>query len=52
MGENCLSFIDLKISCIEEIAFRKGFISEKQLRKIAENYPSEYGQYLKQLIAN
>ena len=42
----------LKISCIEEIAYRKGFIDEKQLKKIAEDYPNEYGRYLKQLITN
>ncbi len=42
----------LKISCIEEIAYRKGFIDKKQLKKISENYPNEYGKYLKQLITN
>ena len=42
----------LKISCIEEIAYRKGFIDEKQLKTIAEDYPNEYGKYLKQLITN
>ena len=40
----------LKISCIEEIAFRKGFINKNQLKKIADDYPNEYGKYLKQLI--
>ena len=40
----------LKISCIEEIAYRKGFINIKQLKKIANNYPNEYGDYLKELI--
>ncbi|MBS4208550.1 glucose-1-phosphate thymidylyltransferase RfbA [Bacillus sp. FJAT-50079] len=41
----------LKISCIEEIAFRKGFITSDQLANIAKpikNY--EYGQYLLSLI--
>ena len=40
----------LKISCLEEIAYRKGFIDAKQLDKIAETYPNEYGKYLKQII--
>ena len=40
----------LKISCLEEIAYRKGFIDAKQLDKIAETYPNEYGQYLKRII--
>ena len=41
-----------KILCPEEIAFKKGFISSDDLRKIAEEYSnSEYGKYLKKLIA-
>jgi len=41
----------LKIGCIEEIAFRMGFIAEKQLHILAENYKkSGYGNYLKKLI--
>lgn len=37
----------LKISCIEEIAFKMGFISEEQLQKIAEPLiKSGYGEYL------
>ncbi len=40
-----------KISCIEEIAFKKGFINEKQLLEAAEKYgKSGYGSYLKNLI--
>jgi len=36
-----------KIGCIEEIAFRKGFISRAQLNELAEMYiKSGYGQYL------
>jgi glucose-1-phosphate thymidylyltransferase len=37
----------LKASCIEEIAYKKGFIDRNQLLSIAEPYKkSQYGQYL------
>lgn len=40
-----------KISCPEEIAYRMGFISEDQLRKLAEAYgKSSYGRYLFKLL--
>ena len=40
----------LKIGCIEEIAYRNGFISKEQLKKIAEPLvKSGYGKYLLQL---
>ncbi|HNQ11825.1 MAG TPA: glucose-1-phosphate thymidylyltransferase RfbA [Bacteroidia bacterium] len=40
----------LKIGCIEEIAFRMGFISKEQLKKIAEPLrKSGYGEYLFEL---
>ncbi|HQW13131.1 MAG TPA: glucose-1-phosphate thymidylyltransferase RfbA [Saprospiraceae bacterium] len=39
-----------KIGCIEEIAFRKGFISRTQLNALAEIYiKSGYGEYLKRI---
>ena len=39
-----------KIGCIEEIAYRMGFIEKEQLLKLAENYAkSGYGEYLKQI---
>jgi len=41
----------LKIACIEEIAYLKGFIDRKQLEKVVESYPnSSYTQYLKNLL--
>lgn len=41
----------LKIGCIEEIAFRKGFINANQLQKLAEPLSkSGYGNYLLQLL--
>ena len=37
----------LKISCPEEIAYRKNYINEKQLDKLAENFKNtNYGKYL------
>ncbi len=43
----------LKIGCIEEIAYRQGFISKEQLRNIAEPLvKSGYGKYLLSLIEN
>jgi len=42
----------LKISCIEEIAWRKGYINKEQFIKLAaELHKSGYGQYMKR-IAN
>src|SRR5690606_28583794 len=41
----------LKIGCIEEVAFRNGFINAEQLKKIAEPLlKSGYGNYLLKLI--
>lgn len=37
----------LKVGCIEEIAYRNGFIDDRQLERLAEKYiKSGYGQYL------
>ena len=41
----------LKIGCIEEIAYRMGFISKEELKAIAEPWVnSGYGQYLLRII--
>jgi len=41
----------LKIGCLEEIAYRKGFIDKKQLHELAEPLlKSGYGEYLLKLI--
>ena len=41
----------LKIGCVEEIAWRMGYIDPEQVRKLAEPYQkNEYGQYLLQII--
>jgi len=40
----------LKVGCIEEVAFLKGFIDKQQLLKLAKRYEkSGYGEYLYQL---
>jgi glucose-1-phosphate thymidylyltransferase len=42
---------DTKIGCIEEVAFRHGFIDKNQLDLLAEKYiKSGYGMYLKNLV--
>ena len=41
----------IKIGCIEEVAYREGFISNSQLRSLAEPlHKSGYGKYLYSLI--
>jgi len=41
----------LKISCIEEIAVRQGFITKQQVAKIAKSYgKSVYGEYLREFV--
>lgn len=41
----------LKVGCIEEIAWRQGFISEQQLRELAEPLmKSGYGEYLLKIL--
>lgn len=43
----------LKISCLEEIAWRNGWISSEQLHSIATNMDkNDYGKYLKMLAEN
>ena len=40
----------LKVACLEEIAFKRGWISKEQLRKVAEPMAkNDYGKYLLQL---
>jgi glucose-1-phosphate thymidylyltransferase len=41
----------LKVGCIEEEAYRQGFITKEELRKLAEPLmKSGYGKYLMDLI--
>jgi glucose-1-phosphate thymidylyltransferase len=41
----------LKVSCIEEIAFNRGFIDKEQLLHLADEYrKNQYGEYLRALV--
>ncbi|ASV75612.1 Glucose-1-phosphate thymidylyltransferase [Thermogutta terrifontis] len=40
----------LKIACLEEVAYRKGFIDATQLERLARRYNNSYGQYLLDLL--
>lgn len=40
----------LKIACLEEIAYRQGFIDEEQLEQAAARSESSYGHYLRSLL--
>jgi glucose-1-phosphate thymidylyltransferase len=43
----------LKVACIEEIAYAKGFIDGDQLLRLAERYSrSSYGAYLRQCLSH
>lgn len=40
----------MRIACIEEVAYRKGFISAHQLETIATPLKSDYGKYLQDIV--
>jgi len=43
----------LKVACVEEIAFRMGYIDTDQVRRLAEPLKKNgYGEYLLQIIKN
>lgn len=39
----------VKIGCLEEVAFRMGYISQIELLLLAKRYPNGYGDYLRQV---
>jgi glucose-1-phosphate thymidylyltransferase len=40
----------LKIACIEEVAYRMGFITADRVEQLAAKIPNDYGRYLKAVI--
>ena len=40
----------LKVACIEEVAYHKGFITARQVEALAHSLPNAYGQYLLDLL--
>ena len=40
----------LKIACIEEVAYRMGFIDAEQIEKLAAGYRNSYGEYLREIL--
>ncbi len=40
----------LKIGCIEEIAYRQGYISREQMLRLAEGLKTSYGDYLRAVV--
>jgi len=42
----------LKIACIEEIAYQRGYIDGNQLKKLAKDMlNNDYGQYLMEILS-
>jgi len=39
----------LKIGCIEEVAYRMGYINKVKLQKLAQGIDTDYGKYLKRI---
>jgi glucose-1-phosphate thymidylyltransferase len=40
----------LKIACLEEIAYRMGFITAEQVERLAAKIPNNYGYYLRDIV--
>jgi glucose-1-phosphate thymidylyltransferase len=40
----------LKIACIEEVAYRMGFITAEQVERLAQTIPNDYGAYLQEVV--
>jgi len=40
----------LKVACIEEVAYRMGFITAEQVERLADKIPNDYGAYLKEIV--
>ncbi len=40
----------LKVACIEEVAYRMGFIDAEQVERLAARIPNDYGAYLREIV--
>jgi glucose-1-phosphate thymidylyltransferase len=40
----------LKVACIEEVAYRMGFIGADELGRLADALPNDYGRYLRDVL--
>ena len=40
----------MKIACIEEVAWRMGYIDKQRLSDLAKKYNNDYGQYIEKII--
>ena len=41
----------MKIGCIEEVAYRNGWLSKKNLKNFSKKYKNnQYGEYLKKIV--
>ncbi len=40
----------LKIACLEEVAYRMGYITAEQVEKTAATIPNDYGRYLREIL--
>ncbi len=40
------------VSCIEEIAYRNGWLGKEQLLRLAAGYKTSYGEYLKYIVSS
>ena len=41
----------MKIACLEEVAYNKGFISAAELDRLAAAAPPDYAAYLREVLA-
>ena len=40
----------MKIACVEEVAYRMGYISKEKLDELSKNYKNGYGEYLQRIV--
>lgn len=40
----------MKVACVEEVAYRMGYISKEDLAMLAKNFKNGYGEYLQRIV--